>query len=157
MASAETRDSTPPPAKEQVNTNVDMVEPLVENWAKICDRVAALNPFFKSGLHNTAPISIDNGRLMIGVDPEFPAIAEALTHPDHKGALQREIRKEIGCDLQIEVSPLVNQEHPVLPTDHEVDEQIEEDESQTLQKWYAHPVIKQVVNTFNSQITDIRN
>jgi hypothetical protein len=140
-----------------VNAIADMVVPLVENWARICDRVAAQNPFFKSGLHNTAPISIENGRVLIGVDPEFPAIAEALAHPDHKGALQREIRKEIGCDLQIEVSPLVNQEHPVLPTDHEVDEQIEEDEAHTLQKWYAHPVIKQVVNTFNSQITDIRN
>jgi hypothetical protein len=91
----------------------------------------------------------------VGVDPEFPAITAALGHPENKQALRREIKKEIGVDVRIEVSPMINQEHPILPTDMVVEE-YGDDEAQALQTWYAHPVIKQVVNAFNSQITDIR-
>lgn len=112
----------------------------------------------KSYLLNTAPLRTDQTHLFVGVDPEFADDLKRLEDDRTRLALSRAAERYLGRMLSISFEPLVASARRPLPADQPVTDS-DPAGAQTLtgrNKWYANPVVKTVVETFNGEITDIR-
>ena len=134
------------------------VKLLLDKWHDIIDRVGKADALAKSGLLNTAPLRIDESHLVVGFDPEFSKDRKRLEDDRVKLVLGRAVERYLGRLLSISYEPLNADDPRPLPTDSPVSD-LGPDNTVMLtkeQKWYANPVVKMVVDAFNSEITDIR-
>ena len=152
---------TPPygrPQKKKLAVNPDEVEILRTQWHNIVDHVGKADPLSRRYFLDTAPQSTDVTHLVVGYDPEFSEEMKRFDNSRAKVALAREVKKHLNRMLEVRFEPL-KVDHRPLPADHLVTDRRNEasmDEKEGLQKWYANPVVKTVVESFNGEITDIR-
>ncbi len=138
--------------------NVDEVKRLTSCWKDVIEQVSKAEPLSRRYFLDTAPLRTDAIHLVVGFDPEFASEKERFDNARTKLALTRVVEKHIGRMLGVVFEPFKPGSRKPLPADHVVptataDPAQKPDE---LQKWYANPVVKTVVETFNGQITDIR-
>jgi len=144
--------------KKKPVANPEEVEMLREKWHGIVDHVGKADPLSRRYFLDTAPLRTDATHLVVGYDPEFADEMKRFSDSRAKVALAREVQKYLGRMLEVRFEPL-KVDHRPLPADHLVSENKKEtppEESGGLQKWYANPVVKTVVEAFNGEITDIR-
>jgi DNA polymerase-3 subunit gamma/tau len=147
--------SEPQKKKSSVASEVNQ---LLDQWHDIVDRVGKADALAKSALLNTAPLKMDETHLTVGYDPEFSNDRKRLEDRRTKIALGRAVEKWIGRMLSIQYEPLKPDDPRPLPADSPVNDSGPDDTVMLTkeQKWYANPVVKQVVDAFNGEITDIR-
>ncbi|MDF7807228.1 DNA polymerase III subunit gamma/tau [Pontiellaceae bacterium B12219] len=145
------------PQKKKI-ASADEVNLLLEKWHDLIEETGRANSLAKSYLLNTAPLRTDETHLTVGFDPEFSNDRKRLEDDRTKVALSRAVEKRIGRMLSIVFEPLKADDIRPLPSDSPVTGHgpggtvIQTKE----QKWYANPIVKLVVDTFNGEITDIR-
>jgi DNA polymerase III gamma/tau subunit len=145
------------PQKKKIASD-DEVNLLLEKWHDLIQEVGRANSLAKSYLLNTAPLRTDETHLVVGFDPEFSNDRKRLEDDRTKVALSRAVEKRIGRMLSISFEPLKSDDVRPLPSDSPVTD-LGPDSTVILtkeQKWYANPVVKMVVDTFNGEISDIR-
>jgi len=135
----------------------DEVEQLLKCWHDIVDHMSKADPLSRRYFLDTAPLRTDATHLVVGFDPEFSEEQERFENPRSKLALSRAVEKRVGRMLSVSFEPLPADRKP-LPADPIVsDSSADSTEELTgLQKWYATPVVKTVVEAFNGEISDIR-
>ena len=116
------------------------------------------DPLSRRYLLDTAPLRTDETHLVVGFDAEFSNELKRFNDSRTKLALARAVEKYTGRMLSISFEPLKSDDRRPLPADKPVSK-ISADNTEELTgvtKWYANPVVKTVVDTFNGEITDIR-
>ena len=143
--------------KKKPDTTAD-IETLLISWHAVIDQVAKADSLSRSYLLNTAPLRCDESHLVVGFDPEFAEDRKRLENDRTKLALARAIEKLLGRLLGISFEPLKADDRKPLPADRPVSESSADttQELSGLMKWYANPVVKNVVDAFNGEITDVR-
>lgn len=104
---------------------------------------------------DTAPLRVNAEQIVVGYDPEFKGNLERLEDPRAKLALARAINRFLNRMLAITYEPLKPDDRRPLPSDHAIEEEQKKDLT-GLAKWYEHPAVKTVVETFNGEIEDVR-
>ena len=130
----------------------------MRNWHKIVDQVSKADPLSRRYLLDTAPLRTDETYLVVGFDPEFSSELKRFDDSRTKLSLGRAVEKVVGRLLSISFEPLKSDDRRPLPADNPVSESSADNtvELSGVMKWYANPVVKTVVDAFNSEITDIR-
>jgi len=157
-AVAETTASYRPAPQKKTVDNAAEVETLLRHWHDIIDQVGKADSLSRSYLLNTAPLRADEAHLVVGFDPEFSNDRKRLEDNRTKLALGRAIEKYLHRLLSISFEPLKADDRRPLPADTLTTESSADDTQELtgLMKWYANPVVKNVVDTFNGEITDVR-
>ena len=145
-------------AQKKKPASGDELKILLEKWHEIVAQVGKADPLSRRYFIDTAPLRTDETHLVVGYDPEFSEERKRFDDARAKLALGRAVEKHLGRLLAVKFEPLKADDPRPLPTDHQVSDQ---DPSDTVtltkeQKWYANPVVKAVVDTFNGEIIDIR-
>ena len=137
---------------------VDEVKRLTSCWNDVVEQVSKANPLSRRYFLDTAPLRTDITHLVVGFDPEFANEKECFDNARTKLALARAVEKHIGRMLGVVFEPFKSGFRKPLPTDHVIPAATADpaQKPNDLQKWYANPVVKTVIETFNGQITDIR-
>ncbi len=153
---AVTPNSGEPQKKKPIEAGGE-IDLLLKNWHAIVGHVGKADPLSRSYLLDTAPLRIDGTHLVVGFDPEFSGERQRFDDDRTKLALARAADRHVGRMLAVSFEPLPV-DHKPLPADHLV-ARSESGDAQELsgqRKWYANPVVKTVINTFNGEITDVR-
>ena len=131
---------------------------LLEKWHEIVDQVGKADPLSRRCFMDTAPLRTNESQLTVGYDPEFSDELKRMNADRPKLALARTVERYLGRMLSVHFEPLKADDPRPLPADHPISEQGPNDtvELSKEQKWYANPIVKSVVDTFNGEITDIR-
>ncbi len=135
------------------------LERLLIHWHEIVDQVGKADPLSRRYYLDTAPLRVDDSRLVVGYDPEFKEDLERFNDARARLALGRAVEKYLGRLPSIYFEPLKPDDRRPLPADHLVDNQSEDDPAQPgsgMAKWYANPVVKTVIEAFNGEIEDVR-
>jgi len=122
------------------------------------DHVSKADPLSRRYFLDTAPLRTDATHLVVGFDPEFAGEKERFDNTRTKLALARAVEKHIGRMLGVLFEPFKPGARKPLPADHVVPAATTDHAQKPdgLQKWYANPVVKTVVEAFNGEISDIR-
>jgi DNA polymerase-3 subunit gamma/tau len=144
--------------QKKKNASSGEIERLLLKWHEIIDQVGRADALSKRYFLDTAPLRTDDTHLVVGYDPEFSDELKRLDDSRAKLALARAVEKKIGRLLSIRFEPLKPDDPRPLPADKPVSDSSADDTVQLngIAKWYANPVVKTVVETFNGEITDIR-
>ena len=136
----------------------DEIAVLLECWHDIIDHAAKADPLSHRYFLDTVPLRIDATHLFVGFDPEFAGETERFDHARTKLALARAAEKHVGRMLSISFEPLSPGDVRLLPADTAVADMGGDSTTELtgLQKWYANPVVKTVVEAFNGEISEIR-
>jgi len=134
---------------------VDEVKRLLEAWPRVIDHLSKADPLARRYFIDTAPLRTDATHLIVGFDPEFSSEQKRFDNDRTKLMLAREVEKHMGRLLGVRFEPLKPGSCKPLPSDHIVSATPDQ-ELDGLQKWYANPVVKTVVEAFNGEISDIR-
>jgi hypothetical protein len=137
---------------------VDEVKLLLSRWNDVIDHVSKADPLSRRYFIDTTPLRTDATHLVVGYDPEFASEKERFDNSRTKLALARVVEKHIGRMLGVVFEPLKSSERQSLPADHVISATSADNTQELtgLQKWYANPVVKTVVEAFNGEISDIR-
>ncbi len=137
---------------------VDEVKLLLNCWNDVIDHVSKADPLSRRYFLDTAPLRTDSTHLVVGFDPEFASEKERFDNARTKLALARVVEKHIGRLLGVLFEPVKSIARKPLPADHVVPATSADNTQKLtgLQKWYANPVVKTVVEAFNGEISDIR-
>jgi hypothetical protein len=127
-------------------------------WHDIIDHAATSDPLSRRYFLDTVPVRIDATHLFVGFDPEFSGELERFDNARTKLGLARAVEKHSGRLLSISFEPLSPGGKLSLPADTVVSDISGDSTAELtgLQKWYANPVVKTVVEAFNGGISDIR-
>jgi hypothetical protein len=154
--------SEPPPpsystaAPQKKKQPVDEIKLLLDRWKAVIDHMGKVDSLARRYFIDTAPLRTDATHLVVGFDPEFASEQERFDNPRLKIVLAREVEKYLGRRVEVRFEPLPAGVSKVLPADHVVPQKSTEAELTGMQKWYAKPVVKTVVEAFNGEISDIR-
>ena len=120
--------------------------------------VGRADPLSQRYFRDTAPLRVDDDRLVVGYDPEFREELGRFDDSRAKLALARAVERHLGRLPAIHFEPLKPDDRRPLPSDHVIGKSDNADAGELtgLSKWYANPVVKTVVEAFNGQIEDIR-
>ncbi|MCK4563838.1 MAG: hypothetical protein KAU94_04095, partial [Verrucomicrobia bacterium] len=156
VAEASTRNYSVDPQKKK--PPIDEVKLLLNCWNDVIDHVSKADPLSRRYFLDTAPLRADSTHLVVGFDPEFASEKERFDNARTKLALARVVEKHIGRMLGVLFEPSKPTSRKPLPADHVVSATSADpaQEPTGLQKWYANPVVKTVVEAFNGEISDIR-
>lgn len=127
-------------------------------WGDVIDHVSKADPLSRRYFIDTTPLRTDATHLVVGYDPEFASEKKRFDNARTKLALARVVEKHVGRMLGVVYEPLPSGARQPLPADHMVSAAGADaaQELTELQKWYANPVVKTVVEAFNGEISDIR-
>jgi DNA polymerase-3 subunit gamma/tau len=134
------------------------VEVLLKHWHGIIDHVGKADSLSYRYFLDTAPLRTDETHLIVGYDPEFSGEIERMQDSRAKVALARAVERYLGRMVSVSFEPLKPDDRRPLPADHPVSDSGADNTQElgALQKWYANPVVKTVVDAFNGEIADIR-
>ena len=147
-------------ADEKKKPHEDELARLLLLWRKITDHVAKADPLSKSYFLDTAPVGWDGARLTVGFDPEFESERERFDSSRTQLALGRAVDRalDLGRLPAVVFRPL-REGDPRPPADRLVESSPPAGSPSAPpgpSKWYAHPIVKEVVEIFNGEIVDVR-
>ncbi len=153
----ESGESPPVPGVKKKDES-DELELLMAQWHGIIDHVGRADALSRRYFLDTAPLRVGESHLVVGYDPEFKEDMERFGDDRAKLALARAVDRQLGRLLSISFEPLKPGDQRPLPADRAVSDAAADDTQELggVMKWYANPVVKSVVETFNGEITDIR-
>lgn len=136
----------------------DELKMLFAHWVEIIDRAGKADPLSRHYFNDTAPLRVDARHLVVGYDAEFSSEKERFEEPRTRLAVARAVEPILGRMIGVAFEPMRVDERRPLPADHPVsgDKAAGGRELTGVQKWYANPVVKMVVEAFNGEIADIR-
>jgi DNA polymerase III subunit gamma/tau len=142
---------------ERLRKNPDL-QKLFMRWCEVIEQASKADPLSRRFIMDTAPVEIKGAHLTVGVDPEFRSEMEQLDNPRVKLILGQAVTRVLGRSMSVSFRSLGPEERRPLPADHLVQSGAGEEERQIsgLQKWYANPVVKRVIEAFNGEISDVR-
>ena len=155
IAPATPASSAPVANQKKKGDDTDELEILLTNWHTIIDHVGKADALSLRYFLDTAPLRVNAEHMVVGYDPEFKGNLERLEDPRAKLALARAIHRFLNRMLAITFEPLKADDRRPLPSDHGIKEEQKKDLT-GLAKWYEHPAVKTVVETFNGEIEDVR-
>ncbi len=139
----------PPGKKREKPLNDDPLADLKKVWAELIKQTTQNVPLVQRYLLDTDPLSLSNTHVTIGVDPEFDR--------------ERDSSKALNTHLFVRKALSIFFEHPI-PEDFDiqivhtqlipVSKQIKN--SSDKQIYYDNPSVRNVLETFNGDIIDIR-
>ncbi len=133
----------------------DEVKQLLERWPHVIDHLSKADPLARRYFIDTVPLRTDATHLVVGFDPEFASEQDRFDTDRTKLMLAREVEKQIGRMLGVVFEPFTSEARKALPS-NQVVSTAPNQELDGLQKWYANPVVKTVVEAFNGEISEIR-
>jgi len=131
------------------------VEELRRRWKEITDRTARIEPVARRALVDTAPLELDDRCLVVGYDPEFARETDTFDTEPVRLTLARAVEPFLHFRPRIVFRPLPPDRARKLPSDHPAGAAAGAP-ADPLAKWYADPLVRSVVETFNGQVTDVR-
>ena len=125
------------------------LERLKQAWPELTGHIARGAPQSKQYLSDTAPLSVSDTHVTIGIDPEFAGELPNLEAP-HTHSL---IRKTLSSFLKRPVSAGFT----VLPVGpRPLPSDTAEPDAPDRKKYYDNPSVRSVLEAFSGEITDIR-
>ena len=128
---------------------------LSSHWKEVVDRISKADPLSRRYFLDTVPLRTDATHLVVGFDPEFASEKDRFDNARVKLALGRAAERYVDRMLGVVFEPLSASAGKSLPTDHPVESKPAAELTGEA-KWYANPVVKNVVEAFNGEISDIR-
>ncbi len=92
----------------------DVCRRLTDNWHAIVEHVAVSAPMAKSALLDTRPVAFADGKLTIGLDPEFADGLNRLENPRIQSALQRTLAQHVGRGPSLTFRLMTEQERAAM-------------------------------------------
>ncbi len=129
----------------------DDLERLKAEWPQLIGRLAREIPSAQQYLIDTAPVSVTETHVTIGIDPEFAKEKASLENPQTVVLFQKTLKeflnRPVSVDFQtLEGSPTA----PPLPADRPAKETLNKKD------YYKNPAVLSVLETFSGDIEDIR-
>lgn len=144
---------------------------LVQGWPGIIDKIAKIAIGTRQFLIDAMPVSVENGRVIIGFDPEFAGEAKNLEIPRNRRAVQHVLSAELKKDVSVSFEPHSfresgqsgddkftvatedefesNEEYAKAGMEQNVDKKQHSD-------WIKEPEIQQVMELFGGSIVEVR-
>jgi DNA polymerase III gamma/tau subunit len=131
------------------------VKLLSSHWKEVVERVSKADPLSRRYLLDTVPLRTDARHLVVGFDPEFAQEKERFDNARSKLTLARAVERYVNRMLGVIFEPLPASACKSLPADHPMEGKPPPKLSGEA-KWYANPIVKNVVEAFNGEISDVR-
>ena len=148
--------SSPSPQKKK-KTPEEELKVMESQWREVINYMAKADSLSRRYFIDTLPLRVEETALVVGFDPEFASEKSTFEAPRIQQIFSRIVERKLGRKVRIKFEPLTPETKKILPTDHLVSKKTSsEEELSGVQKWYADPVIKNVVEAFNGSITDVR-
>jgi len=148
--------SAPEPEKKK-RTVDEEIKILEYQWRDVIDYMSKADSLSRRYFIDTVPLRVNDSCLVVGYDPEFAAEQEAFKAERTLQTLSRVVERKLERKVRIDFEPLTEETKKELPADHLVSSEKENDVELTgIRKWYANPIVKNVVEAFNGEITDVR-
>jgi DNA polymerase III subunit gamma/tau len=139
----------PAPAYDVKKKPSDDLKRLRDAWPELIDRIAKASSQAGHDLRDTAPLTITDTHLTIGIDPEFSAERTNLEHPRTVSLIQNALKPLLNRTVSVGFGLLPGRSEP-LPADSPVTGDPKK------QPYYENPAVRSVLETFSGEITDIR-
>ncbi len=127
----------------------DDLERLKKAWPDLIDHIAKGAPQAKHYLIDTAPLSVSETHVTIGIDPEFAGERSNLETPRTLSLIQKTLTSFLKRPVSAGFSVLAGKPKP-LPADAPVQG------SPDTKKYYENPSVRSVLEAFSGEITDVR-
>jgi len=148
--------SAPEPEKKK-RTVDEEIKILEYQWRDVIDYMSKADSLSRRYFIDTVPLRVNDSCLVVGYDPEFATEQEAFKAERTLQTLSRVVERKLERKVRIDFEPLTEETKKELPADHLVSSEKENDVELTgIRKWYANPIVKNVVEAFNGEITDVR-
>jgi DNA polymerase-3 subunit gamma/tau len=165
-ASAPVRAAAPTPAPAPANE----LATLVAQWRdQVVERVKREVPLAGMALLDARPLVVEQNRVVIGFDPEFPRKLEQMKIPTYHAAVHKIMVQILKRPINVEFVLLGEGEAADLPADHTVDRVGTQNppagtapgkggasQPKSRQDWHQEPVVRKTLEFFNGSIVDIR-
>ncbi|MDD3276242.1 MAG: DNA polymerase III subunit gamma/tau [Kiritimatiellales bacterium] len=127
----------------------DDLERLKTAWVSLIEHIAKGVPHAKHYLTDTAPLSVSETHVTIGIDPEFANERSNLENPRTLLFVQKTLSAFLKRPVSADFALLAGKPKP-LPADAPAQG------IQDKQKYYSNPAVRSVVEAFSGEIIDIR-
>lgn len=127
----------------------DDLERLKSAWPGLIEHIAKGIPHAKQYLTDTAPLSVTETHVTIGLDPEFAKERANLENQRTLLFVQKTLSAFLKRPVSTDFSVLAGRPKP-LPTD------MPAPGTSDKQKYYNNPAVRSVLEAFSGEITDIR-
>ncbi len=181
--------AVPEPASKKKTDDVtdcaaDTCRQLTDHWHEITERAAAMAPMAKSALLDTRPVAFEDGKLTIGLDPEFADDLHRLENTRTQRALQRTLNQHLGSAPSLSFRLMTEQERAAMgarpatnspangsPTDSMPATAADDSPQQSLpaapplsprspaalSKWQDEPLVRNTLEAFQGTIIEVRD
>jgi DNA polymerase III gamma/tau subunit len=138
-----------PAAYDVKKKSTDDLERLKTAWTSLIEHISKGAPQAKHYLTDTVPLSVSETHVTIGIDPEFAGERSNLENPRTLLLIQKTLSSFLKRPVLADFSILAGKPKP-LPTDAPAPG------APNKKKYYESPSVRSVLETFNGEITDIR-
>jgi len=152
-----------PPAKNELDA-------LIAQWRdQVVERVKREVAMAGIALLDARPLVVEQNRVVIGFDPQFPRKLEQMKIPTYHLAVQKIMVQVLKRPINVEFVLLAEGEAADLPADHTVERAETQNppagaapakggaaHPKTRQDWHQEPVVRKTLEFFNGSIVDIR-
>lgn len=128
----------------------------LERWRDVVQLASRFDPISKPYFLKTAPVRVRDAVLEVGFEPELTDGLSRLTDDRTYAALLEGIKLVAEWDWTLEFVPLQPEHKRPMVGGEPVKKSVEPEALTGVQKWYANPVVKTVVEAFNGEITEVR-
>ena len=127
----------------------DDLELLKTAWKSLVEHMVKAAPHTKPYLSDTAPLSVTETHVTIGIDPEFANERPNLEHPRTLLLIQKTLSSCLKRPVSADFSLLTDNTKP-RPASAQAQALVDK------QKYYKHPAVRRVLETFSGEIIEIR-
>ena len=140
--------TTETPADDSVKKNsLNDLERLKTSWPQLIEHIIKAAPHVKQYLADTAPQSVTETHVTIGLDPEFSSERAGLENQRTLLIIQKTLGAFLKRPVSVDFSVLPGTgKTTVAPAATATDKQ----------KYYNHPAVRSVVEAFSGQIIEVR-
>lgn len=144
------REPSPPTAKDD-----PALKTLRRDWREICEDCAHVAPAARGYLRDTYPQAIENDMLSVGVDSEFYDEEQGNTEiMRFKDDLQSVVSQRLARDIGIKFTPVAR--IPKEDRCSDPDKSGGEDGGKTPREWCQEPIVKEAMELFDGDISELR-
>ncbi len=140
--------------------NNDELEKLLDNWDYIIDRISKIVPLMRSSIIDTKPVAVEEARVVVGVDREFPEELENLKNHHNQAIIKRVISDFLKRKVVVEYQE-ITVEHSALADNNKKAEKkrknVESSEARNvLAKWADNPVVREAMEMFEGCLIECK-
>jgi hypothetical protein len=132
------------------------LEPDLDTWRSIIDRLRVARPALASIFEHAMLIEVRPERLVIGFEPGASFLADRAGEPEGLEQLTAAVRAHFGVPTQVELRTSAQAEHGVR-TVANVDAQLRNAEIEKARAAIeAHPLVQDAMRLFGAQLRDVK-